>query len=52
MKPTDADFETANDVIDFMVDYMQEKEPHAVNAIAAFKEVRDNMPESADDLED
>ncbi len=50
-KPTDEQLETAAEVVEWVADYFEAKEPYAVNTIETFRDAYNSMP-CSDDLEE
>ena len=48
-KPSDSDYATAHDVLEYELAKLERDEPYAVNSIAVFREALENLPWSADD---
>lgn len=48
-QPTQAEFDTAKDVLEFMHDSMEKHEPYAVNSISTTRECLDCHSFQADD---
>jgi len=50
--PTERDFETAREVLGFLLTFTELHESHAINCKDTLRFVLDNLPDSVEQLED